>query len=86
MAVAAGIDVVLSVFRGPEMLADPVADLGDDRARAAAPAASADRVVATIPLKAHDQVPAAALAPMCTRVGEGVPERHVPLMTSRCGT
>ncbi|WP_155055106.1 NADPH-dependent F420 reductase [Streptomyces blattellae] len=64
LAVAAGLDVVLSNSRGPETLADLVAELGD-RARAATPAEAAqagDLVVATIPLHAYDQLPAGALA------------------------
>ncbi|WP_131736209.1 NADPH-dependent F420 reductase [Actinomadura roseirufa] len=64
LAVAAGLDVVLSNSRGPETLADLVADLGD-RARAATPAETAqaaDLVVAAIPLTAFDQLPAEALA------------------------
>ncbi|MEC3954315.1 NADPH-dependent F420 reductase [Nocardia sp. CDC153] len=59
LAVAAGIDVVLSNSRGPETLADLVAELGD-RARAATPAeaaAAGDIVVVTVPLKAYQQVP-----------------------------
>ncbi|MBP2326008.1 putative dinucleotide-binding enzyme [Kibdelosporangium banguiense] len=62
LAVAAGLDVVLSNSRSP--LTDFVAELGD-HARAATPAEAAqagDLVVATIPLKAYNQLPAAALA------------------------
>ena len=54
LAVAAGHDVVLSNSRGPETLADLVAELGP-HARAATPAEAAragDVVVVTIPLKA----------------------------------
>ncbi|WP_137992759.1 NADPH-dependent F420 reductase [Streptomyces vilmorinianum] len=64
LAVAAGLDVVLSNSRGPETLADLVAELGA-QARAATPAEAAeagDLVVATIPLHAYDRLPAAALA------------------------
>ncbi|MGW6903121.1 NADPH-dependent F420 reductase [Streptomyces sp. NPDC054940] len=64
LAVAAGLDVVLSNSRGPETLADLVAELGD-HARAATPeeaAQAGDLVVATVPLKAYDRLPAAALA------------------------
>jgi predicted dinucleotide-binding enzyme len=63
LAVTAGLDVVLSNSRGPETLADLVAELGE-HARAATPAdaAQADLVVATIPLNAYAQLPAAALA------------------------
>ncbi|WP_286254953.1 NADPH-dependent F420 reductase [Streptomyces graminofaciens] len=64
LAVAAGLDVVVSNSRGPQSLADLVAELGP-RARAATPAEAAeagDLVVATIPLRAYDRLPAAALA------------------------
>ncbi|MFF0175020.1 NADPH-dependent F420 reductase [Micromonospora profundi] len=64
LAVAAGLDVVLSNSRGPETLADLVADLGD-HARAGTPADAAragDLVVATIPLNAYRRLPAAELA------------------------
>lgn len=64
LAVAAGLEVVLSNSRGPETLADLVADLGG-RARAATPADAAhaaDLVVAAIPLKAYELLPADALA------------------------
>ncbi|MTE13341.1 NADP oxidoreductase [Nocardia sp. CT2-14] len=63
LAVAAGIDVVLSNSRGPETLAELVAELGE-RARAATPAeaaAAGDIVVVTVPLKAYQQVPAEPL-------------------------
>ncbi|MFD4505365.1 NADPH-dependent F420 reductase [Streptomyces sp. NPDC058457] len=64
LAVAAGMDVVISNSRGPESLADLVARLGD-RARAATPeeaAGAGDLVVATIPLKSYAQLPVSALA------------------------
>jgi predicted dinucleotide-binding enzyme len=64
LAVNAGFDVVLSNSRGPETLAALVAELGR-RARSATPAeaaAAGDLVVATIPLGAYRQLPAAALA------------------------
>ncbi|BBC35124.1 hypothetical protein SGFS_064180 [Streptomyces graminofaciens] len=64
LAVAAGLDVLLSNSRGPETLADLVADLGG-HARAVTPAEAArsgDLVVVTIPLKAYDQLPVDALA------------------------
>ncbi|WP_297618994.1 NADPH-dependent F420 reductase [Nocardia sp.] len=60
LAVAAGIDVVLSNSRGPETLADLVQELGE-RARAGTPeeaAAAGDIVVVTVPLKAYRDVPA----------------------------
>ncbi|CAI7977040.1 8-hydroxy-5-deazaflavin:NADPH oxidoreductase [Frankia sp. Hr75.2] len=64
LAVAAGLDVVLSNSRGPETLAGLVAELGE-HARAATPteaAQASDLVVATIPLNAYRRLPAAALA------------------------
>jgi predicted dinucleotide-binding enzyme len=64
LAVAAGLDVVVSNSRGPETLAGLVAELGE-RARAATPeeaARAGDVVVATIPLKNYDRLPVAALA------------------------
>lgn len=63
-AIAAGIDVVLANSRGPETLTATVAHLGA-RARAAtveAAARAGDWVVVSIPLAAHQQLPAAALA------------------------
>ena len=59
LAVDAGHDVVLSNSRGPETLAELVAELGDHaRAATAAEAAAAgDIVVVTVPLKAYRQVP-----------------------------
>ena len=58
LAVAAGYDVVLSNSRGPETLADLVAELGPKaRAATAAEAAEAgDLVVVTVPLKAYREV------------------------------
>jgi 8-hydroxy-5-deazaflavin:NADPH oxidoreductase len=59
LAVDAGHDVVLSNSRGPETLADLVAELGP-HARAATPAeaaAAGEIVVVTIPLKAYREVP-----------------------------
>ncbi|WP_344484466.1 NADPH-dependent F420 reductase [Glycomyces endophyticus] len=59
LAVKAGHSVVLSNSRGPETLADLVAELGPN-ARAATPkeaAAAGDLVVVTIPLKAYRTVP-----------------------------
>ncbi|WP_328395673.1 NADPH-dependent F420 reductase [Nocardia sp. NBC_00416] len=63
LAVAAGLDVVLSNSRGPETLADLVTELGPN-ARAATPSEAAragDLVVATIPLHAYEQLPVDAL-------------------------
>ncbi|MFE2180295.1 NADPH-dependent F420 reductase [Streptomyces sp. NPDC059455] len=64
LAIAAGIDVVLSNSRGPETLAQTVAELGE-RARAATPeeaARAGDWVMVSIPLAAYRRLPAAALA------------------------
>ncbi|WP_331766384.1 NAD(P)-binding domain-containing protein [Embleya sp. NBC_00896] len=63
LAVAAGIDVVLSNSRGPQTLAPLVAELGP-RARAATPAeaaAAGDWVVVSIPLGHQREVPADAV-------------------------
>jgi predicted dinucleotide-binding enzyme len=59
LAVDAGHDVVLSNSRGPETLADLVAELGPHaRAAAAAEAAAVGEiVVVTVPLKAYRDVP-----------------------------
>jgi 8-hydroxy-5-deazaflavin:NADPH oxidoreductase len=64
LAIAAGFDVILSNSRGPETLADLVAELGD-RARAATPvevARASDLVVASIPFVVYSKLPADALA------------------------
>ena len=63
-AIAHGHSVVLSNSRGPETLADVVAELGP-KARAATPAeagADGDLVVVTVPFKAYQRVPAEPLA------------------------
>ncbi|MFC3493519.1 NADPH-dependent F420 reductase [Glycomyces rhizosphaerae] len=59
LAVAAGHEVVLSNRRGPDSLADLVAELGP-KARAATPAeaaAAGDFVIVTVPLHAYKTVP-----------------------------
>lgn len=64
LAVDGGVNVVLSNSRGPETLADLVAELGP-RARAATAedaARAGDLVVVTIPFRAYTQVPRDALA------------------------
>jgi predicted dinucleotide-binding enzyme len=64
LAVAAGYDVVVSNSRGPETLADLVADLGP-RARAATAAEAAEAgefVVVSVPFKAHRDLSAEQLA------------------------
>ena len=62
LAVDAGVDVVIANSRGPETLADLVADLGS-RAHAATAeeaASAGDLVVLTVPLKALGDLPVAA--------------------------
>ena len=64
LAVDAGHDVVMSNSRGPETLSELITALGP-RARAATAeeaAQAGDVVVATVPLKALEQIPAAPLA------------------------
>jgi predicted dinucleotide-binding enzyme len=63
-ALAHGWDVVLSNSRGPETLADLVAELGPNAraATAAEAAAAADLVVVTIPTRAIGDVPVEPLA------------------------
>jgi 8-hydroxy-5-deazaflavin:NADPH oxidoreductase len=64
LAVASGYDVVISNSRGPETLADLVAELGP-KARAATPveaAKAADIAVVTVPLKVIDTIPVDELA------------------------
>jgi len=63
-AITAGYDVVLSNSRGPETLADLVAELGP-KARAATPAEAAsagDFVVVTVPFNVEDTVPVEPLS------------------------
>jgi predicted dinucleotide-binding enzyme len=64
LALAAGYDVVLSNSRGPETLADLVADLGEHASADTAEGAAekGDLVVVTIPLKAIGGVPVEPLA------------------------
>lgn len=63
-ALAHGHDVVLSNSRGPETLADLVAELGDGARAATAEEAGAagEVVVVTVPFKAYQDVPVAPLA------------------------
>jgi len=63
LAVDHGYDVVLANSRGPETLADLVADLGDRASADTAEGAATrgDLVVVTIPLKAYRDVPVAPL-------------------------
>ncbi|MWB99749.1 NADPH-dependent F420 reductase [Agromyces seonyuensis] len=62
-ALAAGYDIVIANSRGPETLADLVAELGPNaRAATALEAAeAADVAVVTVPLKAYRDVPVAPL-------------------------
>jgi len=63
LSIAAGYDVVLSNSRGPEALAELIAELGP-HARAATPTEAAragDLVVVSIPLSAYASVPVAEL-------------------------
>jgi 8-hydroxy-5-deazaflavin:NADPH oxidoreductase len=64
LAAKAGYDVVVSNSRGPETLADLVAELGPTaRAATAAEAAAAgDIVVISVPFHAHTELPAGRLA------------------------
>ncbi len=64
LAVANGYDVVISNSRGPETLADLIAELGP-RARSATAleaAKAGDIIVVTVPLKAYRAVPVEPLA------------------------
>ncbi len=63
-AIEQGHDVVLSNSRGPETLADLVAELGEHASAATAQdaAAAGDLVVVTVPFKAYLDVPAEPLA------------------------
>lgn len=64
VAIANGYDLVIANSRGPETLADLVAELGP-KARAATAqeaAAAADVAVVTVPLRAIDDLPAEQLA------------------------
>ncbi|HEY6495612.1 MAG TPA: NAD(P)-binding domain-containing protein [Trebonia sp.] len=78
LAVDAGHDVVLSNSRGPETLAELVAELGS-RARAASgaeAAAAGDLVLVSVPLLAYPALPAAALArKIVMDTGNYYPER-----------
>ncbi len=64
VAVANGYDVVIANSRGPETLADLVAELGDraSAATAADAAAAGDAVVVTVPLGKIDELPVEQLA------------------------
>lgn len=83
LAIAQGDDVVISNSRGPETLADLVAELGP-RARAATPleaAKAGDIVVVTVPLKNYRSVPVEPLAgKIVIDTNNYYPERdgHIP--------
>ncbi len=83
LAIAQGDDVVISNSRGPETLADLVAELGP-RARAATPleaAKAGDIVVVTVPLKNYRSVPVEPLAgKIVIGTNNYYPERdgHIP--------
>lgn len=64
LAIANGYDVVIANSRGPETLADLVAELGPNARAATAEdaAAAADVAVVTVPLRAIDDLPAEQLA------------------------
>ncbi|UXX97872.1 NAD(P)-binding domain-containing protein [Streptomyces sp. AD2-2] len=64
LAVGAGHQVILSNSRGPETLADTVAELGPHASAATSEeaAAAGDIVVVTVPVSAFPHVPAARLA------------------------
>jgi predicted dinucleotide-binding enzyme len=64
LAIQAGHQVVLSNSRGPETLADLVAELGPQASAATSEkaAATGDIVMVTVPVKAFPNLPAAALA------------------------
>jgi predicted dinucleotide-binding enzyme len=87
LAVANGYDVVISNSRGPETLADLVAELGP-KARADIPLGAAkagDMVVVTIPLKNYRTVPVEPLAgKIVIDTNNYYPERdgHIPELDS----
>ncbi|MFJ6533927.1 NADPH-dependent F420 reductase [Microbacterium sp. NPDC091662] len=64
VAIANGYDVVIANSRGPETLADLVAELGPGARAATAQdaAAAADVAVVTVPLRAIDELPAEQLS------------------------
>ena len=78
LAVEAGHQVVLSNSRGPETLADKVAELGPQASAATSEeaAAAGDLVVVSVPVNAFPSLPSAALAeilargPICPEVAD----------------
>jgi predicted dinucleotide-binding enzyme len=91
LAIANGYDVVISNSRGPETLAELVAELGP-RARAASAieaAEAADIAVVTIPLKNYRKVPVAPLAgKIVIDTNNYYPERdgHIPELDNESTT
>ena len=91
LAVAHGYDVVISNSRGPETLAELVAELGP-RARAASAieaAEAADIAVVTVPLKNYRKVPVAPLAgKIVIDTNNYYPERdgHIPELDNESTT
>ncbi len=91
LAIAAGYDVVLSNSRGPETLADLVAELGTG-ARAATPAeaaAAGDLVVVSVPLRAYPDVPVTELrGKTVIDTNNYYPERdgHIPALDDESTT
>jgi predicted dinucleotide-binding enzyme len=77
LAIDAGHDVVLSNSRGPETLADTVAELGPRASAATSGEAAAigDIVVVTVPVNAFPDLPA---APLAGKTAGGLP-RGVPV-------
>jgi len=91
LAIANGYDVVISNSRGPETLAELVAELGP-RARAASAieaAEAADIAVVTVPLKNYRKVPVAPLAgKIVIDTNNYYPERdgHIPELDNESTT
>lgn len=91
LSVKSGYDVVISNSRGPQSLAELVAELGP-KARAATPAEAAkagDIVVVTVPLKHYRRVPVAPLAgKVVIDTNNYYPERdgHIPELDNESTT
>ncbi|MDN3359421.1 NAD(P)-binding domain-containing protein [Actinomadura sp. DC4] len=87
LAVAAGLDVVLSNSRGPETLAGLASEIGARAATAEEAAAAGDWVVVTIPFKAYPQVPQAPLAgKVVLDTGNYYPQRDGQIAELDAGT
>ena len=91
LAIKAGYDVVISNSRGPETLANLVAELGS-RARAGTPADAAragDIVVVSVPLKNYKSIPVEPLAgKIVIDTNNYYPERdgHIPELDNESTT